>query len=47
MEPDEIVELAVELSGKGLNTIVLQSGEYPYYTGEMIADIVRRIKAAS
>jgi biotin synthase len=46
MEPDEIVDLAVNLSGKGLKTIVLQSGEDPYYTGEMIADIVRRIKSS-
>lgn len=47
MQPDEIVELAQELNGKGLKTIVLQSGEDPYYTGEMIADIVRRIKDAT
>ncbi len=46
MSPDEIVELAIELSGKGLKTMVLQSGEDPYYTGEMIADIARRIKAS-
>ena len=45
MRPDEIVELAGELNRKGLKTIVLQSGEDPYYTGEMIADIVRRIKS--
>ena len=45
MEPDEIVELAGHLHRKGLHTIVLQSGEDPYYTGEMLADIARRIKA--
>lgn len=45
MPPDEIVDLAVSLNSKGLKTIVLQSGEDPYYTGEIIADIVRRIKA--
>lgn len=45
MPPDEIVELAGELNEKGLKTIVLQSGEDPHYTGEMIADIVRRIKS--
>ncbi len=39
--------LAQELNGKGLKTIVLQSGEDPYYTGEMIADIVRRIKSST
>lgn len=47
MPPDEIVELAQELNAKGLKTIVLQSGEDPYYTGEMIADVVRRIKATT
>lgn len=45
MPPEEIVELAVELDAKGLKTIVLQSGEDPYYTGEIIADIVREIRA--
>ncbi len=44
MERDEIIELAKHLYAKGLQTMVLQSGEDPYYTGEMIADIVRGIK---
>jgi len=47
MPPDEIVELAAELSEKGLKTIVLQSGEDPHYTGEMVADIVTRIKTTT
>jgi biotin synthase len=47
MTPDEIVDLALELDRKGLKTIVLQSGEDPFYTREMIADIVRRIKSAT
>lgn len=47
MEPDEIVDLALYLSGKDLKTIVLQSGEDSYYTGEVMADIVRRIKSAA
>jgi biotin synthase len=47
MRPDEIVELAQRLDKKGLKTIVLQSGEDPYYTAEIIADIVRRIKAST
>ncbi|MCE5323350.1 [FeFe] hydrogenase H-cluster radical SAM maturase HydE [bacterium] len=46
MPPDEIVDLAARLSEKGLRTIVMQSGEDPYYTGEIIADIVRRIKSS-
>ena len=45
MPPEEIVDLAVELDARGLKTIVLQSGEDPHYTGEMIARIVREIKA--
>ena len=45
MMPDEIVDLAVHLNEKGLKTIVLQSGEDPFYSGEIIADVVRRIKA--
>jgi biotin synthase len=44
MSGDEIVHLAGELNAKGLKTIVLQSGEDPYYTGEMIAEIVKGIK---
>jgi len=47
MSLDEIVELAASLEAEGLRTIVLQSGEDPYYTGEMIADTVRRIKAST
>ncbi|MCE5197466.1 MAG: [FeFe] hydrogenase H-cluster radical SAM maturase HydE [Armatimonadota bacterium] len=45
MSPDEIVDLAVYLNGKGLKTVVLQSGEDPHYTADMIADVVKRIKA--
>ncbi|NLN74972.1 MAG: [FeFe] hydrogenase H-cluster radical SAM maturase HydE [Armatimonadetes bacterium] len=44
MPADEIVELAGELNKKGLKTIVMQSGEDPYYTAGIVADIVRRIK---
>jgi biotin synthase len=47
MSPEEIIELAVELNGKGLKTIVLQSGEDPHYTGEMIASIVKAIKSST
>ena len=47
MSADEIVDLAVYLDGKGLGTVVLQSGEDPFYTGEMIAGIVRRIKQST
>lgn len=47
MSPDEIVDLAVHLNGKGLRTVVLQSGEDPYYTGEIVADTVRGIKSTT
>ena len=47
MSPDEIVELAIHLNSKALKTIVLQSGEDSYFTADVIADIVRRIKASS
>ncbi len=47
MSPDEIVETALNLAKKDIHTVVLQSGEDPHYSGEMIADIVRRIKAGA
>lgn len=47
MMPDEIVAVAKDLDAKGLKTIVLQSGEDPFYTGEMIANIVSRIKSST
>lgn len=45
MAPDEVVQLAVELDKKGLKTIVLQSGEDPYYSAKIVADMVGRIKS--
>lgn len=47
MTPEEIIVLAGELSAKGLKTIVLQSGEDPHYTGEMIESIIRGIKSTT
>lgn len=44
MSLDEIFEVAKGASKIGYKTFVLQSGEDPWYTGEMIADLVRRIK---
>ena len=43
--PEEIVEIARGAVAMGFKTIVLQSGDDFYYTREMIADIVREIKA--
>ena len=34
MTPQEIIDVSVGVAGKGLNTIVLQSGEDPWYTAE-------------
>ncbi len=46
MTPDEMVEQAKHLGDLGIGTIVLQSGEDPFYTAEVMADIVRRIKSS-
>lgn len=45
LTPDEIFEAATEAVGLGYRTVVLQSGEDPWYTREMVADLVGRIKA--
>lgn len=47
LEPDEIVQTALEAAANGYQTIVLQSGEDPYYTPDMLADMVSRIKNAA
>lgn len=44
MNPDEIVKAVFEAHEAGYKTIVLQSGEDPWYTCEIVGDIVRRIK---
>ncbi|MBE7013125.1 MAG: [FeFe] hydrogenase H-cluster radical SAM maturase HydE [Ruminococcaceae bacterium] len=44
MEPEEIIETAVEGYGAGYKTVVLQSGEDPYYTVDMLCHIVKSIK---
>ena len=41
---DQILRCADDGYGLGFRTIVLQSGEDPYYTDEMICDIVSSIK---
>ncbi|MBS7225336.1 MAG: [FeFe] hydrogenase H-cluster radical SAM maturase HydE [Clostridiaceae bacterium] len=46
LEPDEIVSTALEAADSGYQTIVLQSGEDPYFTPELLGDIVRQIKSA-
>ena len=44
MDEDTIVQIADEIAEKGIKTIVLQSGEDPFYTREKVCNIIRRIK---
>ena len=44
LEPDEIVKLAQDAWGLGYKTVVMQSGEDPWFTGEILAGIIRRVK---
>ncbi len=46
LDPDEIVECADKGHALGFRTIVLQSGEDPWYTDDIICDIVSRIRRA-
>ena len=41
----EIIECAVNVARKGIGTIVLQSGEDPWFTAERMAEIIRGIKS--
>jgi biotin synthase len=45
MTPEEIVATALEAARLGYRTAVLQSGEDPWYTSEMLAAVIREIKA--
>lgn len=45
MEPDEIADIAKEAIHAGYQSIVLQSGEDPYYHGDKISEIIKQIKA--
>lgn len=44
MDADEIVETAKELKRMGIKTVILQSGEDPWYTEDKIIEIIRKIK---
>lgn len=44
MEPWEIVSAARHAAGMGLKTIVLQSGQDPFYTVEVLVEIISAIK---
>ncbi|MBG0776765.1 MAG: [FeFe] hydrogenase H-cluster radical SAM maturase HydE [Desulfovibrionaceae bacterium] len=43
MSEDEIVDTALAIAEAGLRTVVLQSGEDPHYTREMLCSIIERI----
>ncbi len=45
MPIDDIIETAVGIQAKKIGTVVLQSGEDPWYTAERIAEIIRGIKS--
>lgn len=46
LSPDEILPCADEGYSLGFRTFVLQSGEDPYYTDDILCDVVKRIKKA-
>jgi biotin synthase len=45
MPIQEIIDTAVDVVNKGIGTIVLQSGEDPWFTAERMAEVVRGIKS--
>lgn len=45
MTPEEIIKVAEEGIKRGLRTIVLQSGDDPYYRSETISWIIKQIKS--
>ncbi|MHB1456533.1 MAG: [FeFe] hydrogenase H-cluster radical SAM maturase HydE [Armatimonadota bacterium] len=45
MPIEEIIHVAVKIVNKGIKTIVLQSGEDPWFTAERMAEIISGIKA--
>lgn len=47
MNADEVVDVAERAKSRGLKTIVLQSGEDPWFTRERISEIISRIKIST
>lgn len=47
LTPDDMVHTALEAARCGYQTIVLQSGEDPFFTPDLLASIVGRIKRAA
>jgi len=44
MRPDEIVKVAIDSAKHGIDTIILQSGEDPFYTTDVLIDIIKKIR---
>jgi biotin synthase len=44
MTPGEVQESAKEVQARGIRTLVLQSGEDPWYTRDRLSELIRRIK---
>lgn len=44
MQPEEIIDTAIEAADAGYKTVVLQSGEDAFYTTDVICDIIKEIK---
>ena len=44
MTPEEVRESAKEVQAMGIRTLVLQSGEDPWYTRDRLSGLIRRIK---
>jgi biotin synthase len=47
MEPEEMVSSAQEAAKAGYRTLVMQSGEDPWYTPDLLGEIVRTIKQST
>jgi biotin synthase len=47
MTPEEIVRTARDAAARGYRTVVMQSGEDLWFTGERLAAIIREIKAST
>ncbi|AEE95649.1 [FeFe] hydrogenase H-cluster radical SAM maturase HydE [Mahella australiensis] len=47
IQPDEVIKVAAQAYRLGYRTIVLQSGEDGYYTGDVMCYIIRGIKEAA
>ncbi len=44
MSVDEILGVAVDISKCGADTVILQSGEDPFYTTDMMVEIIKKIR---